>query len=258
MTFTSRDRYEKVKDEQLERASVNEARVEMAGVLEFKNIKPTIIVNEPIDYAVALANFTRAAKTLGVVGIEVMNAVTGEKKFNTLGNYVTIEGDTGFKQGGSFSITDEGEYLLSLHVCYSSVEEAVAGRGKWEKLTDYTRVKIERYRSRSVVCEMFEVENPDVKAGEQIWFKFRVKNESDKDVAYSILSVRTEFGSSGQSWTRSTLKAGQVLEWRDHIRLWVPAEHPMFLGMWYGGIDDGLKVDAVWDRLSPSKMVRVR
>ena len=258
MTTPSRERYEKLKDEQLERASVNEARAELMGIMAINGDKRSFYVGESINYSIALANFTRANKTFGVVGLEVMDSITGEKTFETLGNYVTVEGDKGYKQSGAISINTEGEYLVSLHVCHSSVEEAVAGRGKWEKLTDYIRISTYRFRSKGIVCEEFEIETPDVKAGEQIWFKFKVRNETKEDVRYSILSVRTEFGSSGQSWTNQTLKAGQVLEWRDNIRLWVAADHPVFMGMWYGSIDDGLRIDAVWERLTPSKIVRVR
>lgn len=267
MTITSRDRYEALKDKQLEYADRHMARVDLTGKLSIGFVKDVYRPDEKIDYVASLANWSGSEMTFGVVGIEVMNAITGEKAFHTIRNDLTLVANVGMNLGGDLRLSQEGEFLLSFHVCKSSVEDAIAGKGDWVKLTDYIRVKVERYKARGVVCEMFEVENSVVKAGEQIWFKFKVINQSDDEVPYNILSVRTEHGSSGQSWTNQVLKPHQVLEWRDNIRLYMAAEHPMFLGMFFDGVDRGLRnqegvdlglaIDAKWERLTDSVRVTV-
>ena len=266
-TLTSKDRYYALKDAQLERAAVNDARVDLTGKLSIGFVKDIYRPDERIEFAVNISNWSAETMQFGVIGVEIMNTITGEKAFKTVRNNLTLLAGVGMNLGDELQISNEGSYALSFHVCKSSVEEAIAGKGDWVKLTEYIQIKVERYRSRGVVCEMFDVENPVVKAGEQIWFKFKVVNQSENEVAYNILSVRTEHGSSGQSWTNQVLKPHQVLEWRDNIRLYVAAEHPMFLGMFFGGVDRGLRnqegvdlglaIDAKWERLTNSVMVTV-
>ncbi|MBI5051753.1 MAG: hypothetical protein HZB52_00595, partial [Chloroflexi bacterium] len=50
----------------------------------------------------------------------------------------------------------------------------------------------------------------------------------------------------------------QVLEWKDNIKISEPGVHNIFLGIFYDGVDNGLRKDAKWDRLSNSVRVVVK
>jgi len=170
-------------------------------------------------------------------------------------------------------IEKAGNYRLSLHICHSSLGDCTSGKGDWEQLSPYIDIAVivwqpgqenradaapGNFTSRNVVGNEFWIENPEVRANEAIWFNFKVTNPTDSEVPYSLLAARTDSGFSAQSWANNKLGPHQVLEWKDNIKISEPGVHNIFLGIFYDGVDNGLRKDAKWDRLSNSVKVVVK
>ena len=111
--------------------------------------------------------------------------------------------------------------------------------------------------SRGLHGEVFYVENRTVAVGDQIWFDFKVTNNSPYSEKYGILSIHSDYGLSGQSWSNSTFNAFSTLEWRDHIQVYSPGLYPFYLGICYSSREECYNNQAPWERLSPDVLVAV-
>lgn len=67
------------------------------------------------------------------------------------------------------------------------------------------------------------------KVNEAIWFHFKVRNVTDHDISYAGLGVVINDHKSQASWGDSTLRAGAVLEWDDHMTYDKPGKYQIFL-----------------------------
>ncbi|MEK7442526.1 MAG: hypothetical protein AABZ78_17130 [Chloroflexota bacterium] len=236
---------------------------------------------ENIKFIEEIQNQTSERKTYGLLGVEVLNKDTGEKKFHTSFSGEMILGPNckGPKDSCGGEVEDQmviekaGNYRLSLHICHSSLNDCTSGKGDWEQLSPHIDIAVivwqpgqenradaapGNFTSRNVVGNEFWIENPEVRANEAIWFNFKVTNPTDNEVPYSLLAARTDSGFSAQSWANNKLGAHQVLEWKDNIKISEPGVHNIFLGIFYDGVDNGLRKDAKWDKLSNSVQVVVK
>jgi hypothetical protein len=92
-----------------------------------------ICVNELIT------NTTGETITYGVLGVQASNTSGGASAFQS-----SWRGDLSVPPGGNGPTGSgwqdglylpQGSYVLSLSICYSSVDECVGGGGQWETLT---------------------------------------------------------------------------------------------------------------------------
>jgi LysM repeat protein len=111
--------------------------------------------------------------------------------------------------------------------------------------------------SRGLHGVAFSIENPSVHAGDQIWFDFTVVNTGPYDENYGVLSIHSDYGINGQSWTNQTFKGWATVNWRDHIQIDQPGLYPFYLAICYSGRDACLANQAPWERLSPTVIVAV-
>jgi len=70
--------------------------------------------------------------------------------------------------------------------------------------------------------------------GEDIWFKFKVTNIAGRDIPYSCIGALMNDVKSQCSWGDSVLRAGQSLEWEDHINHNAVGRYVIFGGVCYG------------------------
>jgi len=111
--------------------------------------------------------------------------------------------------------------------------------------------------SRGLHGVAFSIENRSVHAGDEIWFEFTVVNTGPYDENYGVLSIHSDYGISGESWTNQTFKGWATLTWRDHIQIDKPGLYPFYLAICYSGRDACLANQAPWERLSPTITVGV-
>lgn len=81
-----------------------------------------------------------------------------------------------------------------------------------------------------VVGLAFSIEKTVVRANEDIWFNFTVKNTNSFDVVYAGIGAVINDKKSQPSWGDATLGAGATLEWRDHINYGTPGNYTIYLG----------------------------
>ncbi len=159
-------------------------------------------------------------------------------------------------------IGSAGTYPFYLAVCYADRYECDHNDAVWQRLSDTVWVAVgdvpdsTGYTSRGVVGNYFYVENVISEQGNDVWFDFKVTNTGD-DAYFGILSAQVKGVRVGQSWTNNRLKAGQVLEWRDHFSDLPVGTFAVFLGICYStqsACGDG----TLWERLSPDVIITVR
>lgn len=80
-----------------------------------------------------------------------------------------------------------------------------------------------------IVGISFSIEKSVVRVNEEIWFNFIVKNTNTFDVRYAGLGAVINDKKSQPSWGDATLKAGDTLEWRDHIQYNIPGNYKIYL-----------------------------
>jgi LysM repeat protein len=112
------------------------------------------------------------------------------------------------------------------------------------------------YSSRGLTGVSFSIENPNVMVGDEMWFDFKVTNAGGR-LDYAVLSIHSDAGVSGQSWTYSHFNGNQTLEWRDHIQIYSAANYLFYLAICYDNKDACLANQAPWDRLSQDVFVSV-
>jgi LysM repeat protein len=161
-------------------------------------------------------------------------------------------------------IGSAGTYPFYLAVCYADKSECEYNAAAWERLSDTVWVTVgdptdsTGYTSRGVTGNYFYVENMTSHKGDDVWFDFKVTNNSGGDVYYGILSAQVKGVRMGQSWTSNRLKAGQVLEWRDHWSDLPVGTFAAFLGICYSGKDACAGDGTLWERLSDEVIITVR
>jgi hypothetical protein len=72
-----------------------------------------------------------------------------------------------------------------------------------------------------------------------------------------VLSIHSDWGISGQSWTNRTFMPWTTLSWRDRIHVDQPGLYPFYLGICYGSVADCMNNLSPWQRLSPNVTVAV-
>ena len=112
------------------------------------------------------------------------------------------------------------------------------------------------YSSNGVVGNYFYVENMTTHKGDPVWFDFKVTNTGG-DIYYGILSAQVTGTKMGQSWTNNRLKAGEVLEWRDHFSDLPVGTYSVFLGICYSSQTACTGDGTLWQRLSNDVIITV-
>ena len=162
-------------------------------------------------------------------------------------------------------IGSAGVYPFWLAVCFADYNDCKVNGDLWQRLSDTIFVTVgdpatytsTGYSSNGVNGNYFYVENIVTTKGDPVWFDFKVTNNSGGDVYYGILSAQVKGVKNGQSWTNNRLKAGQVLEWRDHFSDLPVGTFSVFLGICYqsqAACADG----TLWARLSNDVIITVR
>jgi LysM repeat protein len=157
-----------------------------------------------------------------------------------------------------------GVYPFWLGVCFADYNDCKINGDLWQRLSDTILVTVgdpstytsTGYSSNGVDGNYFYVENIVTHKGDPVWFDFKVTNNSGGDVYYGILSAQVQGVKVGQSWTNNRLKAGQVLEWRDHFTDLPAGTFAVFLGICYqsqAACGDG----SLWQRLSSNVTITV-
>ena len=82
--------------------------------------------------------------------------------------------------------------------------------------------------------------------GEDVWFKFEVKNITNADVRYACIGALLNDKRSQCSWGDSTLKPGAKLAWEDHINWNQTGTYTIFGGVCFAR--DRNECDRVIDR----------
>lgn len=101
----------------------------------------------------------------------------------------------------------------------------------------------------------------DYGVGEDIWFKFSVKNvEGNATELYSILGVAASTGQFQSSWTGDNmrLERGHTLDWEDKIALGSAGTHSLVLSMCFSKLSDCQSAGGDWENISPPVMVNIR
>jgi LysM repeat protein len=111
--------------------------------------------------------------------------------------------------------------------------------------------------SRGLHGVAFSIENRSVHAGDEIWFDFTVVNTGPYDENYGVLSIHSDYGINGQSWTNQTFKGWATVNWRDHIHIDQAGLYPFYLAICYASRDACVSNQAPWERLSPTITVAV-
>jgi LysM repeat protein len=112
------------------------------------------------------------------------------------------------------------------------------------------------FSSRGVNGDYLVFENPVVGPDDTIWFDFQVTNTGGR-LDYAVLSIHSDSGINGKSWTNDHLNGGQVLTWRDHISIDQPGNFLFYLAVCYDSKDACLSNQATWERLSKDVLVSV-
>lgn len=68
------------------------------------------------------------------------------------------------------------------------------------------------------------------RVNEEVWFHFKVRNTTEKDVAYAGIGAVINDKKSQPSWGDAVLGAGATLEWDDHINYGVAGKYKIYLG----------------------------
>jgi LysM repeat protein len=157
-----------------------------------------------------------------------------------------------------------GTYPFYLAICYADKDECENNAAVWERLSDTVWVTVgdvtdsTGYTSRGVSGNYFYVENMTTQKGDQVWYDFKVTNNSGGDVYYGILSALVKGGKTGSSWTNNRLKAGEVLEWRDHFSDLPVGTYAVSLGICYASQNACAGDGNLWERLSGDVIITVR
>lgn len=112
------------------------------------------------------------------------------------------------------------------------------------------------YMSRSIRGDYFTLDTNRIGVGQKIWFDFKVTNTGG-DQDFGLLSVHSDYGINGLSWSNSTLRGGQSLEWHDHLQIGTPGNYPFYLAICYADKDTCKSNQAPWERLSQTMWVTV-
>ena len=161
-------------------------------------------------------------------------------------------------------IGSAGVYPFWLAVCFADFNDCKVNGDLWQRLSDTIYVTVGNpadyistgYTANGIAGNYFYVENIVTHKGDPVWFDFKVTNNSGGDVYYGILSAQVKGVKMGQSWTNNRLKAGQVLEWRDHFSDLPAGTFPVFLGICTASqvaCSDG----TLWSRLSNDVIITV-
>jgi LysM repeat protein len=160
-------------------------------------------------------------------------------------------------------IGSAGTYPFYLAICYADQNECNNNAAVWERLSDTVWVTVgdptasTGYTSRGVVGNYFYVENMTTRQGDPVWFDFKVTNTGG-DEYYGILSAQVKGVKTGQSWTNNRLKAGEVLEWRDHFSDLPVGTFAVSLGICYSSQNACAGDGTLWERLSEDVIITVR
>ncbi len=174
-----------------------------------------------------------------------------------------------FKNGATLNWRDHihidqaGLYSFYLAICYLGRDACLANQVPWERLSPSVTVAVDTplpstgYSSRGIRGDYFYVEDMFPSTENEIWFDFGVTNTNAGDVPFGILSAVVVQTTNGFSWTESTLKGGQVLTWRDHIKNLNPGLYAFYLGICYADKNTCAQNLSLWDRLSNNVYVTV-
>ncbi len=113
------------------------------------------------------------------------------------------------------------------------------------------------YNSRGIIGDSFSVDSASVGVNADLWFRFKVHNSAPTTVSYGVLSIHSDTGPNGASWSNSSFSPGAVLEWSDHINIGTPGTYTFYLGICYGERSACLANAQPWERLSGNVTVTV-
>ncbi len=112
------------------------------------------------------------------------------------------------------------------------------------------------YYSHGIRGDYFWTETNRIGVAQQLWFDFKVTNTGG-DQDYGVLSIHSDSGPNGASWTNSKLKGGDSLEWRDHIQVGSAGTYGFYLAICYSDVQSCRSNQAPWERLSATTWVTI-
>ncbi len=219
----------------------------------------TVSVGDEIWFDFQVTNNSPYNESYGVLSIHSDYGINGLSWTNS-----TFKAFSVLQWRDHIQVKTPGIYPFYLAVCYASVEECRDNKAPWERMSATITVAVDTplpptgYTSRGVRSDYFYVENLTPQRNQPIWFDFQVTNTTDGDVTYAVLSAQVSQVKNGASWTNATLKAHQVLKWRDHIDNLPPGNYGFSFGICYADKEDCLRNLAPWERLSDDVVVTVQ
>jgi LysM repeat protein len=114
------------------------------------------------------------------------------------------------------------------------------------------------YTAGPLRTDYFYMSNMTIAVGMSVWFNFKVTNVVGGDGKFGILSVFSNINLHGNSWTNSSLKLNESLEWRDHINISTPGVYPFYLAVCFAEKSDCDTEAGLWQRLSDTVWVTVQ
>jgi LysM repeat protein len=226
--------------------------------LAFSIENRSVHAGDDIWFDFTVANQSDSGEGYAVLSIHSDSGISGQSWTNR-----TFYPWTTLSWRDRIHIDQAGLYPFYLGICYGSVADCMADRSPWQRLSPNITVAVDTplpvsgYSSNGVRGDYFYVEDMLPSTQNEIWFDFGVTNTNTWDVPYGALSVVVVQTTTGASWTESTLKGGQVLTWRDHIRNLNVGTYAFYLGICYADKNECAQNQALWSRLSDNVYVTV-
>ncbi len=218
----------------------------------------SVHAGDEIWFDFSVANESDSGEGYAILSIHSDSGISGQSWTNQ-----TFMPWTTLSWRDHIHVDQAGLYSFYLGICYGSVAACLSNQSPWQRLSPNITVGVDTplpatgYTSRGIRGDYFYVEDMFPSTENVIWFDFGVTNTNAGDVPFGILSAVVVQTTNGFSWTESTLKGGQVLTWRDHIKNLNPGFYAFYLGICYDDKNACAQNLGEWERLSDNVYVTV-